>query len=187
MTIQGNVLGFPILTLITFLPLVGALLLLFVGREQLKAIRNLAFVFSLATFAVSLWVPAWYDKSTPALQFVERASWIPSIGVQYFFGLDGISLWLVMLTTFLSPIAVLCSFESIKYRAKEYYVALLVLETGMLGVFVAQDFFLFYIFWEVMLVPMYFLIGIWGGPRRLYAPLPLEPAASPCCAPPSFR
>jgi len=140
-----------------------------VGREQLKALRNLAFVFSLATFAVSLWVPAWYDKSTPALQFVERASWIPSIGVQYFFGLDGISLWLVMLTTFLSPIAVLCSYEAIKYRAKEYYIALLVLETGMLGVFVALDFFLFYIFWEVMLVPMYFLIGIWGSDRRLYS------------------
>ena len=169
MTIQGNVLGFPILTLITFLPLVGALLLLFVGREQLKALRNLAFVFSLATFAVSLWVPAWYDKSTPALQFVERASWIPSIGAQYFFGLDGISLWLVMLTTFLSPIAILCSFESIKHRAKEYYIFMLVLETGMLGVFLALDFFLFYVFWEVMLVPMYFLIGVWGSDRRLYS------------------
>ncbi len=169
MTIQGNVLGFPILTLITFLPLVGAILLLFLGREQLKALRNLAFLSSLATFVVSLWVPAWYDKGTPALQFVERAGWIPSIGVQYFLGLDGISLWLVLLTTFLSPIAVLCSYESIKYRAKEYYVALLVLETGMLGVFVALDFFLFYIFWEVMLVPMYFLIGIWGSDRRLYS------------------
>jgi NADH-quinone oxidoreductase subunit M len=169
MTIQGNVLGFPILSLITFLPLVGALLLLFVGREQLRALRNLAFGFSLVTFGVSLWIPAWYDRATPALQFVEQARWIPSIGVQYFFGLDGISLWLVMLTTFLSPIAVLCSYESIKYRAKEYYVALLVLETGMLGVFVALDFFLFYIFWEVMLVPMYFLIGIWGSDRRLYS------------------
>jgi len=169
MTVQGNVLGFPILSLITFLPLVGAALLLFVGREQLRTIRNLAFLTSLVAFAVSLPLPFAYDQTTPAVQFVERASWIPSLGVTYFFGLDGISLWLVMLTTFLSPIAILCSFESIKNRAKEYYIFLLILETGMLGVFLALDFFLFYVFWEVMLVPMYFLIGVWGSDRRLYS------------------
>jgi len=169
MTVQGNVLGFPILSLITFLPLVGAFLLLLVGREQIRTLRNLAFLTSLATFVVSLWLPPAYDQSTAAVQFVERASWIPSIGVTYFFGLDGISLWLVLLTTFLSPISVLCSYESIKHRAKEYYIFLLILETGMLGVFLALDFFLFYVFWEVMLVPMYFLIGVWGSDRRLYS------------------
>jgi NADH-quinone oxidoreductase subunit M len=169
MTVQGNVLGFPILSLIVLLPLVGILPLLFVDRQQIRTMRNLAFVISLVTFGVSLWLPAYYDQSSAAMQFVERASWIPSIGVHYFFGLDGISLWLVMLTTFLSPIAILCSFEAIKQRAKEYYVFLLILETGMLGVFVALDFFLFYVFWEVMLVPMYFLIGVWGSDRRLYS------------------
>ena len=169
MTVQGNILGFPILSLITFLPLMGAILLLFVRREQIRVIRNLALVSSLAAFVVSLWLPAHYDASTAAVQFSERASWIPSLGVTYFFGLDGISLWLVMLTTFLSPIAVLCSYESIKHRAKEYYIFLLILETGMLGVFLALDFFLFYVFWEVMLVPMYFLIGVWGSDRRLYS------------------
>ncbi len=169
MTVQGNVLGFPILSLITFLPLAGVLVLLCVGREQIRVIRNVAFLFSLATFAVSLWVPAYYDPGTAAVQFVERVSWIPSLGVHYFFGLDGISLWLLMLTTFLSPIAILCSYESIKQRAKEYYIFLLILETGMLGVFLALDFFLFYVFWEVMLVPMYFLIGVWGSDRRLYS------------------
>ena len=169
MTVQGNILGFPILSLITFLPLVGAILLLFVRREQIRVVRNLALVSSLAAFVVSLWLPAHYDASTAAVQFSERASWIPSLGVTYFFGLDGISLWLVMLTTFLSPIAILCSYESIKHRAKEYYIFLLILETGMLGVFLALDFFLFYVFWEVMLVPMYFLIGVWGSDRRLYS------------------
>ncbi|HSB70359.1 MAG TPA: NADH-quinone oxidoreductase subunit M [Candidatus Methylomirabilis sp.] len=169
MTVQGNILGFPILSLITFLPTVGAILLLFVGRDQIRTIRNLALVSSLASFVVSLLIPAYYDASTAGVQFTERASWIPSLGVTYFFGLDGISLWLVMLTTFLSPIAVLCSYEAIKHRAKEYYIFLLILETGMLGVFVALDFFLFYVFWEVMLVPMYFLIGVWGSDRRLYS------------------
>ncbi|MBI3121592.1 MAG: NADH-quinone oxidoreductase subunit M [candidate division NC10 bacterium] len=169
MTEQGNVLGFPILSFITFLPLVGVILLLLVGRERVRVIRNLAFLVSLASFAASLLLPLYYDRSTAAVQFVERLNWIPTIGVTYFFGLDGISLWLVMLTTFLSPIAVLCSYESIKHRTKEFYIFLLILETGMLGVFVALDFFLFYVFWEVMLVPMYFLIGVWGSDRRLYS------------------
>jgi NADH-quinone oxidoreductase subunit M len=169
MTVQGNVLGYPILSLIAYIPLLGALLLLFVGRERLAAIRNLAFAFSLGSFALSLLLPFNYDQTTAAVQFTERVTWIPSIGVSYFLGLDGISLWLVLLTTFLSPIGVLCSYESIKHRAKEFYIFLLVLETGMLGVFLALDFFLFYVFWEVMLVPMYFLIGVWGSDRRLYS------------------
>jgi NADH-quinone oxidoreductase subunit M len=170
MTVQGNVLGwFPILTVVTFLPVAGVIPLLLVGRGQIRLIRNLAFLFSLATFGVSLLIPAYYDRSTAAVQFVEQVGWIPSIGVTYFLGLDGISLWLVLLTTFLSPISVLCSYQAIQHRTKEYYIFLLILETGMLGVFLALDFFLFYVFWEVMLVPMYFLIGVWGSDRRLYS------------------
>ena len=169
MTELGNAFGFPLLSLITYIPLAGVILLLFVKREQIRTLRNLAFVCSMASLVLSLPIPFAYDQTTPAVQFVERASWIPTLGVSYFFGLDGISLWLVMLTTFLSPIAILCSFESIQHRAKEYYIFMLILETGMLGVFLSLDFFLFYIFWEVMLVPMYFLIGVWGSDRRLYS------------------
>jgi NADH-quinone oxidoreductase subunit M len=169
MTAQGNIIGFPILSLITYLPLVGAIFLLCIGKEQIRALRSGAFAFSLATFVISLWILPAYDQGTAAVQLTERVSWIPTLGVYYFFGLDGISLWLVLLTTFLSPIAILCSYESIARRAKEYYIFLLILETGMLGVFLSLDFFLFYVFWEVMLVPMYFLIGVWGSDRRLYS------------------
>jgi len=164
-----NVLQFPILSVTAYLPLLGALLILLLPKSAAGGIRWTALAFSLASFVASLWLPAYYDPSTAQMQFVERFSWIPAIGVSYFFGLDGISLWLVLLTTFLSVIAVICSWESITERIKEYHVFLLILETGMLGVFLALDFFLFYIFWEVMLVPMYFLIGIWGSDRRLYS------------------
>ena len=164
-----NVLQFPILSLIAYLPLLGAFLILALPKESKGGIRWSALAFTLASFAASLWLPAHFDASTPEMQFVEAFSWIPTIGVTYLFGLDGISLWLVMLTTFLSVIGVICSWESITMRLKEYYIFLLLLETGMLGVFFALDFFLFYVFWEVMLVPMYFLIGIWGSERRLYS------------------
>jgi NADH-quinone oxidoreductase subunit M len=164
-----SVMGFPILSVITYLPLLGAIGLLFVPRGRDEAVRVVALLASLASFIISLWLPFRYDPSTAAMQFEETARWIPSIGVKYRFGIDGISLWLVMLTTFLSPIGVLCSWRSITTRVKEYYVFLLILETGMVGVFCALDFFLFYIFWEVMLVPMYFLIGVWGSDRRLYS------------------
>ena len=103
------------------------------------------------------------------MQFVERYKWIPQLGVDYFVGVDGISLLLVLLTTLLGFIAILSSWSAIKTRVKEYYIFMLILQTGMMGVFVALDFVLFYIFWEIMLVPMYFLIGVWGGPRKLYA------------------
>jgi NADH-quinone oxidoreductase subunit M len=164
-----NVLQFPILSLIAYLPLLGAFLILALPKESKGGIRWSALAFTLASFAASLWLPTHFDASTPEMQFVEAFSWIPTIGVTYLFGLDGISLWLVMLTTFLSVIGVICSWESITMRLKEYYIFLLLLETGMLGVFFALDFFLFYVFWEVMLVPMYFLIGIWGSERRLYS------------------
>jgi len=162
--------SFPILSLIVFLPLLGALALLFAPKVRETLIRWIALLFTTADLVAFLWTVPRFDPTTAAMQFVEKVPWIPSIGVTYFLGVDGISLWLVGLTTLLSAIAVLCSWESITERVKEYHIFLLILETGMLGVFTALDFFLFYIFWEVVLVPMYFLIGIWGHPaRRLYA------------------
>src|SRR4030095_16937332 len=115
--------------------------------------------------------PLWFrfDASKSGFQFIEKGSWIPSIGVQYFLGIDGISLLLILLTTLLGFLAILSSWTAVTDRVKEYYIFLLALQTGMLGVFVSLDLFLFYVFWEAMLVPMYFLIGIWGGPRKLYA------------------
>lgn len=165
-----NVLNFPILTLVLFLPTAGAIVLLFVPKTREEVIRWISLLFTTAALIASLWLPASFDPTTAGMQFVERLPWIPSIGVTYFLGIDGVSLWLVCLTTLLSAISVLCSWESITERVKEYHIFLLILETGMLGVFIALDFFLFYIFWEVVLVPMYFLIGVWGHPaRRLYA------------------
>ena len=161
-----------LLSLIIFTPLVGALVLLlpaFASRSKEQAVRYVANGFGLFGFLVSL--PLWFgfDKSSADFQFVERAAWIPSIGVQYLLGVDGISALLILLTTLLGAIAILCSWNAITERVRGYYVFLLLLQTGMIGVFCALDLFLFYVFWEVMLVPMYFLIGIWGGARRLYA------------------
>jgi len=164
-----NALQFPILSLMTYLPLAGVVVIALLPKESKGAIRVTALAFTVADLLVSLWIPAYFDSTTAEMQFVEKASWIPSLGVTYFFGLDGITLWLVMLTTFLSVITVVCSWESVTLRLKEYFAFMLMLETGMLGVFFSLDFFLFYIFWEVMLVPMYFLIGIWGSDRRLYS------------------
>jgi NADH-quinone oxidoreductase subunit M len=120
-------------------------------------------------FLVSIPLVTRFDASAEGFQFVERHSWIPSMGVEYHFGIDGISLLLILLTTGLGFLAVLSSWTAIEERVKEYYIFMLLLQTGMLGVFMSLDFFLFYVFWEVMLVPMYFLIGVWGGPRKLYA------------------
>jgi NADH-quinone oxidoreductase subunit M len=159
-----------ILSIVTYTPLVGAVLLLlppFKGRDN--AVRWTANVFGVLGFLVSLPLWFWYDRVAGGFQLVERHSWIPTIGVQYLFGVDGISVLLILLTTLLGTIAILSSWTAITDRVRAYYVFLLLLQTGMLGVFCALDMFLFYVFWEVMLVPMYFLIGIWGGARRLYA------------------
>src|SRR5688572_7760189 len=158
-----------ILSIILFTPLAGALILLFVGREKQNLIRWIANATALAGFLVS--VPLWfrYDPPGSTWQFVERMPWIPSIGAEYFLGVDGFSILLILLTTLMGAIAVLSSWTGITERLKEYYVFMLVLQTGMLGAFMALDFLLFFLFWEVMLVPMYFLIGIWGGGRRLYS------------------
>ena len=160
---------YSILTLITFLPVAGAALLLFMRKASPRAIRNIALIVSLLTLVLSLPLFSTFDISNPGMQFEQSVPWIPSFGIQYHVGIDGISLFLVLLTTVLTPIAILSSWNSIENRVREYYLFMLMLETGMIGVFVALDFFLFYVFWEVMLVPMYFLIGVWGGQRRIYA------------------
>jgi NADH-quinone oxidoreductase subunit M len=165
-----------ILSIILFTPLVGALVLLFVPKENKDGIRWVANIFALAGFLISLpLVPMFwaqrFEVTSTHFKFLEGApnNWIPSIGASYNLGIDGISFLLIMLTTLLGWISILSSWTAIESRVKEYYVWFLVLQTGMLGVFMALDFFLFFVFWEAMLVPMYLLIGIWGGPRKLYA------------------
>ena len=157
------------LSVILFTPLVGAAVLLFVSREKENTIRWIANGFGLLGFAVS--VPLWFrfQPFGDPWQFVERAEWIPSIGAAYHLGVDGFSVLLILLTTLMGAIAILSSWTAITERVKEYYICMLVLQTGMIGAFVSLDFLLFFLFWEVMLVPMYFLIGIWGGGRRLYS------------------
>src|SRR5881397_2421916 len=159
----------PILSIITYLPLLGALLLVLLPKENKNLIMKGATVIAAVDFLLSL--PLWwlYERGSEGFQFVENASWIPSIGVSYKVGIDGISLLLLLLTTLLGFIAILSSWTASTDRVKEYYIYMLLLQTGMMGVFISLDLFLFYVFWEVMLVPMYFLIGIWGGPRKLYA------------------
>jgi NADH-quinone oxidoreductase subunit M len=157
------------LSIILFTPLAGALLLLLVNKQNQNAIRWIANGVALLGFLVSIPLWFWYNPQNAEFQFVERAAWIPSIGAEYFLGVDGFSTLLILLTTMMGSIAVLSSWTAITERVKEYYIFLLVLQTGMLGAFMALDFLLFFLFWEVMLVPMYFLIGIWGSDRRLYS------------------
>jgi NADH-quinone oxidoreductase subunit M len=160
-----------LLSLVTWLPLFGALIVLLAPLSDVSA-KRFAFGWSAAIFAVSLLLLpglGWYDPANAQLQLIERVPWIRTFGVDYHLAIDGISIWLVLLTTFLTPITILSTFDSVQTRVRSFQAFMLALETGMLGVFLAQDLFLFYIFWEFTLVPMYFLIGIWGGPRRIYA------------------
>jgi NADH-quinone oxidoreductase subunit M len=161
--------GIPILTLVIFAPLVGAILLAFVPRERVNLVRVGALATSLVSFALSVAMLPAFDARQAGFQFVESVNWIPNFGIQYKLGVDGIALVLVILTTTLMWVSILASFGPIKDRVKEYMISFLVLEVGMLGVFTALDLFLFYIFWEIVLVPMYLIIGIWGGPNRIYA------------------
>ncbi len=160
-----------ILSIILFTPLVGMILLLFIPGENRNAIRWWGNAVMFIGFLVSLPLVLWFPREAPEQQFkfLEQHVWIPSIGAHYHLGIDGISFLLIMLTTVLGFLSVLSSWSAIEEREKEYYAMFLLLQTGMLGVFMALDFFLFYVFWEVMLVPMYFIIGVWGGPRKLYA------------------
>jgi NADH-quinone oxidoreductase subunit M len=158
-----------ILTVVLFTPLLGAILMLFIPRQAELAHKIAGNIFGVLGFLVSIPLIRWWNPGAGRFSFEENVSWIPSIGARYHLGIDGISLLLVMLTTFLGMIAILSSWSAIHTRTKEYYILLLLLQVGMIGVFVSLDFFLFYVFWEVMLVPMYFLIGVWGSDRRLYA------------------
>src|SRR5512140_3415499 len=161
------------LTLLTFFPLVGVLVLLFIRSDAKPTLRWTALITSLLTFGISLWVLTLFNASNPDLQLVVRIPWITVAGfnIQFFMGVDGLSILLVLLTTLLTPISILSTWTAIEDRVKDFMLFFLLLEIGMIGVFLAQDLFLFYIFWEFTLVPMYFLIGIWGGPRRIYAAL----------------
>ncbi len=158
------------LSLITFLPLAGAFVLLVLPKKE-NLLKVTAIIFALLSFIVSLRLFFMFNSNSSSMQFVEHAEWLRfgDFKIDYFLGVDGISILLVMLTTFLTPIVLLSSWNSIKDRIKEYLMFMLALETGMLGVFMALDLVLFYIFWEAMLIPMYFIIGIWGGPRKVYA------------------
>ena len=157
-----------ILSLLIFLPLIGGVLILLTPKENAPVQRALAVLASGGTLAVSVWLGLRFDRTTSALQWVESLSWIPQFNIHYQLGVDGLSGPLVLLTTLLSLVSVIGSF-GIRERVKEYFFWFLLLEAGMLGVFLATDFFLFYVFWEITLVPMYFLIGIWGGPQKEYA------------------
>jgi len=157
------------LSIILFTPLVGALLLLLVSKQNENAIRWIANVTAFIGFVISVPLWFWYNPQGPEFQFQEHLPWIPSIGAEYFIGIDGLSTLLILLTTMMGFIAILSSWNAITERVKEYYIFLLVLQSGMLGAFMALDFMLFFLFWEVMLVPMYFLIGIWGSANRLYS------------------
>jgi len=164
-----TILGVPILTFLTFFPTVGALLILLLPASKPRTVRVGAFLVSLITFAASIPLFTLFDSTHHGMQFVEQAPWVPELGISYHMGVDGISMLLILLTTLLTAVSILSSFSAITSRVKAYMVTFLLLETGMIGVFASLDLFLFYIFWETMLIPMYLLIGVWGGPRRVYA------------------
>jgi NADH-quinone oxidoreductase subunit M len=159
-----------LLSIITFTPLVGVFLLLFINKKSHAALRGLTMVVTVVAFLASLPLITGFQNSAD-YQFVENIPWIAAgpFQMNYYLGIDGISLWLVILTTFIMPIAILSTWTAVEEKVKEYMICLLLLEVGMLGAFVSLDLFLFYIFWEVMLIPMYFIIGIWGGKNKIYA------------------
>ncbi len=164
-----NQLHFPILSLITFLPLAGAIVIAFINEKNENLIKYLTFGILVIDFVISLPLFFYFDPTTYHMQFIERIPWIKSLGFQYYVGVDGISLFLVLLTTFLTPIAQLSTWKTINKKVKLFNLVILFMQTGMLGVFISLDMFLFYVFWEVQLIPMYLMIGIWGGPNRVFA------------------
>jgi NADH-quinone oxidoreductase subunit M len=159
-----------LISVVTFLPLAGAVAVIVGPREKGGVLKGITMVVAVVTFVVSLGLYTGFEVGEAGFQFMEERAWIGSAGISYRVGIDGISLFLVLLTTLLSIVAVLACWQEVQHRVKEFMVCLLLLETGMIGVFVALDVFLFYVFWEVMLIPMYLLIGVWGNPgRRIYA------------------
>jgi NADH-quinone oxidoreductase subunit M len=159
-----------LLSLVIFLPLAGALVIGLAPRNA-ELTRWIALLFTLLTFVASLSLWFGFDTASHEMQFVERTSWIAAFNIEYAVGLDGISILMVLLTTLITPLCVLCSWRNIEVRVKEFMMAILAMETAMIGVFSALDFFLFFVFWEAMLIPMFLIIGVWGGPRRVYAAL----------------
>jgi NADH-quinone oxidoreductase subunit M len=161
--------GFPLLSCVLWLPLLGALVVLLIPKSKPMLVRNFTLGVSLVDLALAMVLFFQFDSNQTGIQFVEKWDWIESLGVAYYLGIDGISLLLVVLTAFLAPIAILSTYKAVEQRVKGFMFSLQLLQVGMLGAFLALDVFLFYIFWELMLIPMYFIIGIWGGPRRIYA------------------
>lgn len=161
--------NFPLLSVITFIPLVGAFIILMVDRENKGLIRSITLATGIIDFIVSLPLFFQFKEGTAEMQFVERHEWIKSIGAEYYMGVDGISVFMVLLTTFICVICYISTWNAIQKHVREFNISMLMLQTAMIGVFCSLDFLLFYIFWELMLIPMYLLIGIWGGPRRIYA------------------
>ena len=158
-----------LLTVITFLPALGALLIVALPRDRELLVKGASVTVTVLTFVVSLPLYFRWNAASAGYQFTEHHAWMPSLGISYHIGVDGLSVLLVLLTTFLTPLTVLSAWHAIESRWKEFAITMLLLETGMVGVFVALDLFLFYVFWEAMLVPMYLIIGIWGGSNRVYA------------------
>ena len=158
-----------LLTTTIFFPLLGALVLLIAASKNLDVIKLVGLTTTLLTFVISLALYAGYDSAATGFQFTQKLLWIEGLSISYFVGIDGMSLLLILLTTFLTPLALLATWNSVHERLKEYVIMILLLEVGMIGVFAALDLFLFYVFWEAMLIPMYFIIGIWGGQERVYA------------------
>ena len=164
-----NVSDFPIVSLITFLPLAGAIVVAFLPGSRPNLARYTALGFALAAWVASLILLVGFTPGRPGFEYIDQQAWVPLFGIQYKVGVDGLSMAMVVLTTTLTWISILASFRPIQNRVKEYMVSFLVLEVGMTGVFVSLDLFLFYVFWELVLVPMYLIIGIWGGANRIYA------------------
>ena len=158
-----------ILPLVTFFPLVGVIILVFVPDELHDTIKGVSLIIAFITMLLSFAVYYWFDPLASGMQFEINRSWITSFGIDFHMGIDGISLLLIVLTTILTVLCILSSWRSITTGVKGYYISMLFLSTGMIGVFCSLDLFMFYVFWEIMLVPMYFIIGVWGGPRRIYA------------------
>ena len=158
-----------LLSIVIFLPLLGVIAIALLRGLGATAVKGIALVIGLLTFVISLGLYTGFNADTATFQYVAQKSWIPGLGTSYHIGIDGISLWLVLLTTFLTPICILAAWNSVEKGLSGFMMSLLALETGMLGVFCSLDLFLFFVFWESMLIPMYFLIGIWGGERRIYA------------------
>jgi NADH-quinone oxidoreductase subunit M len=164
-----NNLSYPILSTIIWLPVLGSLLLLVIKRSAELTTKIIALAVSVATFILSIPLFTNFDKSTHKMQFVERHNWIPDWNIYYYLGVDGISILLVLLSALTAILCVLISWNSIKIKVKEFYISILLTTAAMIGVFCSLDFFLFYIFWEAMLIPMFLIIGVWGGPNRIYA------------------